>query len=144
MFRAIISPILRSARLYLQAASSVHYTTSCKYSLALLMMGEIIAKNMLSWLKLLIKWLLLHLVGCLYYYINLSSWYSPVCDHIEKKNRNLTLPFPTFKGKSTEWSLLTSATRCRNERLLRRSQLKCDGTRAENQISSFGETYKSI
>jgi len=50
-----------------QAASSVHYTTSCKHSLALLRMREIITQNMLSWLKLLIKLLLLHLVGCLYY-----------------------------------------------------------------------------
>jgi len=33
-------------------------------------MGEIIARNMLIWLKLLIKLLLLHLVGCLYYYKN--------------------------------------------------------------------------
>ena len=53
-----------------QAASSVLYTTSCKYSLVLLMMGEIIAQNMLSWLNLSIKLLLLHLVGCLYYYIS--------------------------------------------------------------------------
>ena len=36
----------------------------------LLRMGEIIARNMLSWLKLLIKLLLLHLVGRLYYCIN--------------------------------------------------------------------------
>jgi len=49
---------------------SVHYTTSCKHSLALLMMDEIIARNMLSGLKLLTKLSLLHLVGCLYYYIN--------------------------------------------------------------------------
>jgi len=53
-----------------QAASSVLYTTSCKHSLVLLRMGEIIARNMLSSLKLLIKLSLLHLVGCLYYYIN--------------------------------------------------------------------------
>jgi len=33
-------------------------------------MGEIIARNMLSWLKLLIKLLLLHLVGCLHYCIS--------------------------------------------------------------------------
>jgi len=33
-------------------------------------MGEIIARNMLNWLKLLIKLLLLHLVGCLYFCIN--------------------------------------------------------------------------
>ena len=32
----------------LQAASSVHYTTSCKHSLVLLRMSEIIARNMLS------------------------------------------------------------------------------------------------
>ena len=30
------------------AVSSVHYTTSCKHSLVLLRMGEIIARNMLS------------------------------------------------------------------------------------------------
>jgi len=32
----------------------VHYTTSCKHSLALPRMGEIIARNRLSCLKLLI------------------------------------------------------------------------------------------
>jgi len=90
MFRAIISPILRSTRLCLQlvvkctgdaacwwqphpghqqAASPVHYTKSCKQSLVLLRMGEIIARNMLSWLKLLIiKLLLLYLISCLCYY----------------------------------------------------------------------------
>jgi len=46
-----------------QATSAVHYTTSCKHSLVLLRMGEIIARIMLSWLKLLIKLLLSHLVG---------------------------------------------------------------------------------
>jgi len=35
--------------------ASVHYTTSCKHSLLLLKMGEIIARNMLSWLTLLIN-----------------------------------------------------------------------------------------
>jgi len=30
------------------ASSSVHYTTSCKHSLMLLLMGEITARNMLS------------------------------------------------------------------------------------------------
>jgi len=59
MFRTTISSILRSARLWYnaptmlpaghqQAVSSVHYSTSCKHSLALLRMGEIIARNMLS------------------------------------------------------------------------------------------------
>jgi len=52
-----------------QAASSVFYTTSCKHS-PVLRKDEIIARNMLSWLKLLIKLLLFHLVGCLYYCIN--------------------------------------------------------------------------
>jgi len=47
-----------------EAATSVHYTTSCKHSLVLLRMGEIIARNMLNWLKLLIKLSLWHLVGC--------------------------------------------------------------------------------
>ena len=37
------------------AASSVHCTTSCKHSLVLLRMGEINARNMLSWLTLLIN-----------------------------------------------------------------------------------------
>ena len=81
MFRAIISPIFRSTILYLQlwynaltmlpAGSIVGALYhSCKYSIVLLKMGEIIARNMLSWLKLLIiKLLLLHLVGCLYYCI---------------------------------------------------------------------------
>jgi len=35
-----------------------------------LRMGEIIAQNMLSWLKVLIKLSLLHPVCCLYYYVN--------------------------------------------------------------------------
>ena len=48
------------------------YTTS--YSLLPLRTGEIIARNVLSWLKLLIKLLLLHPVGCLYYY-------STPCNH---------------------------------------------------------------
>jgi len=53
-----------------QVESSVFYTTSCKQSLVLLRMGEIIARNMLSWLKLLIKLSLLPLVGCLFYNIS--------------------------------------------------------------------------
>jgi len=38
-----------------QTASSVLYTTSCKHSLVLLRMDETIARNMSSWLKLLIN-----------------------------------------------------------------------------------------
>jgi len=83
MFRAIISPTLRSTRLCLQlgtavpphpchqqAASPVHYTTSCKHSLVLLRMGEIIARNMLSWLKLSVKFVIVALFDCLYYCIS--------------------------------------------------------------------------
>jgi len=33
---------------YQPAASSVHYTTSCKHILVLLRMGEIMGRNMLS------------------------------------------------------------------------------------------------
>jgi len=35
--------------------TSVHYTTSCKHGLVLLRMGEIIVRNMLSWLELWIN-----------------------------------------------------------------------------------------
>ena len=74
MFRAIISPIFRSIRLCVTACvimhprccwpatSWVHYTTSCKHSLVILRMSEIIAWNMLSSLELLIN---------RYYWINL-------------------------------------------------------------------------
>ena len=37
---------------YRPATSWVYYTTSCKHSLLLLKMGEIIARNMLNWLEL--------------------------------------------------------------------------------------------
>jgi hypothetical protein len=66
MFRAMISPIFRSIRLCLQpgsggtplpgyrpATSWMNFTTSCKHSLVLLKMGEIIARNMSSWLEFL-------------------------------------------------------------------------------------------
>jgi len=88
MFRTVSPSIFRSSRLYIQQQAFVKqmpvavctvlncwwwttmlYTTSCKHSPALLRMDEIIIRNMLSWLKLLIKLLLLHLVGCLYYWI---------------------------------------------------------------------------
>jgi len=40
---------------YRPATSWMHYTTSCKNSLVLLKMDEIIARNLLSWLELLIN-----------------------------------------------------------------------------------------
>ena len=81
MFRAIISPIFKSTRLcvtargimqrynagryprsggiplpaYRPATSLLHFTTSWKHSLAHLKMGKIIARNMLSWLELLLN-----------------------------------------------------------------------------------------
>ena len=55
--------------IYKQETSSLLYTTGCKHSLALPRMGEIVARNVFSWLKLLIILLLLCLVGCLYYCI---------------------------------------------------------------------------
>jgi len=80
-----------------QAASSVRCTTSCKHSLVLLRMGEIITRNMLSCLKLLIKLLLLHLVGSLYYY----NFVEPGClvpisffkFHIKHENKLHVLEF---------------------------------------------------
>ena len=40
---------------YQPVTSWVHYTTSCKHSLVFMRMGEIIVRNMLSWLELLIN-----------------------------------------------------------------------------------------
>jgi len=42
-------------RCWRSAASSVLYTTSCKHILVLLRTGEIIVRNMLSWMELLIN-----------------------------------------------------------------------------------------
>ena len=72
-----------------EAAPSVHYTTTCKHSLVLLRMGEIIARNTLSWLKTLIKVLLFHLVGCLYYYgpvsfLDTKERHGAACDGFRK------------------------------------------------------------
>jgi len=50
--------VIKHRRCCLQAASSVLYNTSCKHSLVLLRMGEIIAWNMLSWLQLSIKFVI--------------------------------------------------------------------------------------
>ena len=63
---------LQSLHACLLTGSSVLYTTSCKHSLVLLRMDEIVARNMLSLLKLLIKLFFLYLVGCLYYSFILS------------------------------------------------------------------------
>ena len=111
MFRAIIS----HRRCYLQAASWVHYTTSCKHSLVLLRMGEIIARNMLSWLKLPIKLLLLQLVGCLYYCISdarshkhqtlLDACLCLPCTLIQRRRwmtSGILVPFSKFKQSQND------------------------------------------
>ena len=74
VFRAIISPILRVPPNpgYRPAASSVHYTTISKHSLVLPRIGEIIARNMLSWLELLIN---RYCYICLVIYI-IVQWYT--------------------------------------------------------------------
>ena len=47
--------MLPAGAVHQPAASSVHRTISCKHSLVLLRMGEIITRNTLSWLKLSIN-----------------------------------------------------------------------------------------
>ena len=95
---------------YQQAASSVLYNTSCKYSLVLLRMGEIIVRNMLSWLKLLIKLLLLHLVGCLYYCSLLSVFFS--CSNMEvwvsRKLMSVLFCIECEHGNPVSWNNLFS------------------------------------
>jgi len=88
-----------------QAASSVLYTTSCKQSLVLLRMGEIIAQNMLTWMKLLIKWLLLHLVVCLYYCINDASSHKHIYIHIYivQINKKISLENSKLKNSRFGW-----------------------------------------
>ena len=54
------------------AASLVHYTTSCKHSLALLKMGETIAPKRVELIQVINKLSLLHLVGCLNYCKNVG------------------------------------------------------------------------
>jgi len=81
-----------------QAASPVLYTTSCKHSLVLLRMGENIARNILRWLKLLIKLLLLQLVGCVCYHINYArSHKHQTADGGWIGCRNSSLIFKTVK-----------------------------------------------
>ena len=56
MFRAIILPILKSTRLWYNAPTMLPAGSidgALYHSLVLLRMGKIIARNMLSWLKLL-------------------------------------------------------------------------------------------
>ena len=83
---------------YQQVVSSVHYTTSCKHSLVVLRMGEIIARNMLSWLELLINvivassWLSMLFVSMMHGQANIKPCYcflhhSQYGDYLPKQNQ---------------------------------------------------------
>jgi len=48
--------------------SLIYYTTSCKHSLMLLKMDEIVAPKHVELIGIINKQLLLHLFGCLYYF----------------------------------------------------------------------------
>ena len=81
MFRAIISPIIRSTRLCVtacsimhlqccrQAALLVHYTTSCNTQSSAPEDGRNYRPKHVELIGIINKPLLLHLVGCLYYVI---------------------------------------------------------------------------
>ena len=64
------------------AASSVHYTTTCKHSLVLLRVGEIIARNNVDLIGIINKLLLLHLDGCLCYCISDARSYKPQTEDV--------------------------------------------------------------
>ena len=67
---------------YNAPATSMHYTTSCKHSLVLLRMGEMIARNMLRWLWLSIKSVIVASSGP---FILLYQW----CTVIQTSNHTL-------------------------------------------------------
>ena len=76
MFRAIILPIFRSARLcsleaelpgYQPATSWMHYTTSCNTQCSTPEDGQNNCPKHVELIGIINKPLLLHLVGCLYY-----------------------------------------------------------------------------
>ena len=83
------------------------YLPICSTTLVFLRMDEIIARNMLSWLKLIIKLLLLHLVGCLYYYVHTIISVYPNCCTSDDKYSYVTCIPPTccvlYKGGMPIW-----------------------------------------
>jgi hypothetical protein len=93
----------------LQAASSVHYTTSCKHSLVLLRMGEINARNMLSWLKLLINyycwfWLVVYIIvsvmhGHTYIKLMITVWWK----HSHKAVSHKVIPEVKWVDINDSW-----------------------------------------
>ena len=69
--------------------SWMHYTTSCKHSLVLLRMGAIIARNMLSWLELLISrycciYLVVYIILISLYFLRLAkqSQFNPYPENV--------------------------------------------------------------
>ena len=67
MFRVIISPIFRCARLCVTASSWVHYTTSCNTQSSAPEDGLNNRPKHVELTGIINKPLLFHLVGCLYY-----------------------------------------------------------------------------
>jgi len=59
---------INNRRKCLQAASSVHYTTSCKHSLVPPVDGRNYRPKHVELIEIIKKLLLFHVVGCLYYY----------------------------------------------------------------------------
>ena len=87
---------------YRPATSSVYYT-SCKYSLVLLKMAEIIARNYVELIGIIKRPLLLHQVGCLYYLYQwctvqrISKWQ---CNLQLQQNRKKITFFSVFAKSS--------------------------------------------
>ena len=106
------------------AASSVHCTTSCKHSLVLLRMGEINARNMLSWLTLLIN---CYCFICLVVYIIAQNYTSQQGVNYPTKHNNKTqynillLYTTTYFGRPVQ----PTSGRCRINKNI--SHLPADG-----------------
>ena len=89
--------------LWYNEASSVYYTTSCKHSVVLLRMGEIIARNMLSGLKSLINrycciWLVVYIiVSVMHGHATIKatvSFVTSVCPSVRPSAWNGSAPTP--------------------------------------------------
>ena len=113
MFRAIISPILRSRDCvyslwynaptmlpagYRPAASSVHYTTSCN-TVCAPQDGRNYRPKLVELIGIVNKPLLLHLVGCLYYRIS---------DARSFKHQMYDSPFETFEDRHAHFAQCVS------------------------------------
>ena len=116
MFRAVILPIFSSTRLCVTAcgimhrrccqpaASSVHYTTNCNTQSSAPEDGRNYRPKHVVLIGIINKPLLLHLVGCLYYYI-LAIWaFTCVSQnklHYTNISQNFLLADPFWLWKTT-------------------------------------------